>query len=526
MRKLYKGGHVMTGFQVGRLVKRKRSIILATFTAFALVLSACSGSGSTAPTDEPKTGGNTEVKTEKSYEVSLFYPGTPQKDVEKVQAEINKYIEPKIGATLKINAIDWGQWDNKLNLMISSGEKSDIIFTAAWQNYTVNVAKGAFLPLNDLLDKVGPDIIKNLDPAFLEGSKVDGKNYGVPTNKELAATRGVLVRKDLLEKYNLDITNVKTWADLEPLLKTIKENEPSVTPFYMSNSTGNGLLDNLDWDYLGDASVPGVIRKIGSDTTVMNEVETPEFKEAAALARKWYEAGYINSDSATSTVFPKDQAKAGKVFMWTDGMKPGKDKEEESYVGFPLTQIELTQPTITTGDASGAMLALSRTSENPEKAMAVINLLHSDPYVNNLLNFGIEGEHYVKKEGSENIISLPEGTDPNNRTYNPGAQWQLGNQFLNYLWDNEDPEKWAKFKDFNARGVKSPALGFTFNSQSVKNEIAAVNNVNKQFKPALTSGAVNPDEMIPKYAEKLKAAGIDKIIAEKQKQLDAFLAGN
>lgn len=184
----------------------------------------------------------------------------------------------------------------------------------------------------------------------------------------------------------------------------------------------------------------------------------------------------------------------------------------------------MTQPTITTGDTSGAMLAISRTSENPEKAMQVINLLHSDPVVNNLLNFGIEGTHYVKKEGSDSIISLPEGTDPNNRTYNPGAQWQLGNQFLNYLWDNEDPEKWDKFKDFNARGVKSPALGFTFNSQPVKNEIAAVNNVNKQFKPALTSGAVDPNEMIPKYADKLKAAGIDKIIAEKQKQLDAFLA--
>ena len=94
----------------------------------------------------------------------MYYPGTPQKDVALVEAEINKN-GAKIGATLKINAIDWGQWDNKLNLMISSGEKSDIIFTAAWQNYTVNVAKGAFLPLNDLLDQYGQDIKKS-GPCF------------------------------------------------------------------------------------------------------------------------------------------------------------------------------------------------------------------------------------------------------------------------------------------------------------------------------------------------------------------------
>ena len=37
-------------------------------------------------------------------------------------------------------------------------------------------------------------------------------------------------------------------------------------------------------------------------------------------------------------------------------------------------------------------------------------------------------------------------------------------------------------------------------------------------------GAIDPEENIPKYIDELKAAGIDEIIAEKQKQLDAFLA--
>ncbi len=512
-------------------LKRSLPLLAAVVLMFSMVLSGCGSSNNeknASETNTTKEGNATKEEPKEEpkgdpYEVTLYYPGTPQKDVALVEAEANKYLLDKINATIKINAIDWGQWDNKLNLMISSGEKSDIIFTAAWQNYTVNVAKGAFLPINDLLESNGQDILKNLDPAFLDGSKIEGKNYGVPTNKELAATRGVLVRQDLLDKYKLDKSTVKTWADLEPMLKVIKENEPGVTPFYIS-SNGNGLLENLDWDYLGDASVPGVIKKVGTETTVMNEVDTAEFKANAELARKWYKAGYINSDAATSNVFPKEQAKTGKVFMWTDGMKPGKDKEEEASVGFPLTQIELTEPTITTGDTSGAMLAISRSSEKPEVAMQVINLLHSDKFLNNLVNFGIEGKHYVLKDGSDNVISIPAGADANNRTYNPGAQWELGNQFLNFLWDNEDPKKWDKFKEFNSKGIKSPALGFSLNSEPVKNEIAAVNNVNKQFRPALSAGAVDPAEMISKYQDKLKSAGIDKIIAEKQKQLEAFLA--
>ncbi|CAK4842407.1 unnamed protein product [Aphanomyces euteiches] len=476
----------------------------------------------TAPTDAPATVA--PKPEEKTVEVQLMYPGTPQKDVALVEAEANKYLKDKINVTLKLNAVDWGQWDNKLNLMIASSEPADIIFTAAWQNYSVNVAKGAFLDLGPLLASDGADIVKNLDPAFLEGSKIDGKNYGIPTNKELAATRGVLMRKDIVEKYKMDLSGVKTWADLEPFLKIVKDNEPTMTPWFISNSDGNGILSNIDWDYLGDASVPGVISKTDKDTKVLNEVDTDRYKDAAALVRKWFKAGYINKDAATNTVFPKDQAKTGKVFMWTDGLKPGKDAETEGYVGFKLTQVELTVPTITTGDAAGAMLAISKTSKNPNKAMQVIDLLHSDKFLNNLINYGIEGVHYVKK--SENIIDLPAGVDPANRTYNPGAQWQLGNQFLNYLFANEDPQKWEKFKEFNSRGVKSPALGFTFNSEPVKNEIAAVNNVTAQYKPALTSGSIDPEKKIPEFAAKLKAAGIDRIIAEKQKQLDAFLAAN
>ncbi len=174
-----------------------------------------------ATTEAPKAN-------EPTAEIQLMFPGTPQKDVALVEAEANKYLKDKLNVTLKINAVDWGQWDNKLNLMIASGEPSDIVFTAAWQRYAINVAKGAFLDLGPLIDKDAPELKKELDPAFFEGSKINGKNYGIPTNKELAATRGVVYRQDLAEKYQLDVSKVKTWADLEPLLKVIKEKEPTL----------------------------------------------------------------------------------------------------------------------------------------------------------------------------------------------------------------------------------------------------------------------------------------------------------
>lgn len=54
------------------------------------------------------------------------------------------------------------------------------------------------------------------------------------------------------------------------------------------------------------------------------------------------------------------------------------------------------------------MLAISTTSEDPARAMMFINLLHTDPYLNNLLNYGIEGKHYLKV--NENVIKPTELT--------------------------------------------------------------------------------------------------------------------
>ena len=43
----------------------------------------------------------------------------------------------------------------------------------------------------------------------------------------------------------------------------------------------------------------------------------------------------------------------------------------------------------------------------------------------NLLTWGIEGEHYVKVEGSDNVITFPEGVDGSNSPYHLNIGWEL-----------------------------------------------------------------------------------------------------
>jgi putative aldouronate transport system substrate-binding protein len=163
------------------------------------------------------------------------------------------------------------------------------------------------------------------------------------------------------------------------------------------------------------------------------------------------------------------------------------------------------------------MLGISSTSKNPERAMMFINLLHSDKYLNNLLNFGIQGEHYLRSSGE---IIKP---GPSAANYNPGATWMFGNQFLNYVWDTEASNKWAQFKNFNRGAKLSPALGFTFNAQPVKSQTASLVTVRSKYIAGLETGAIDPSKAA-EFKKKEEANGLAKVLQEKQKQLDAFLA--
>ncbi|GIQ68019.1 extracellular solute-binding protein [Xylanibacillus composti] len=518
-----------------RSAKKSMLMLLVLVFTMSLVLAACAGSNNSNSGGNTSTGessnntsegtgdGNSAASNLEPYELKMVFPATKQKDHDVVMAKINEYLKEKINATIDIQPIEWGQWDEKVNLMIASQEPMDIFFTAQWSNYAVNVSKGAFLELDDLLanTEAGQSIVNSLDPAFINGSKIDGKNYGIPTNKELAASAGYIYRTDIAEELGLNMDSVKSNADLGPILQKVKEAKPEMIPLFFRDGENFNVHYLAEFDYLGDANIPGVLLKDDPNgLTVRPRHEIDRYLENLKLAHEYFRAGYINQDATTTTLSAQDAMKAGNVFMIPASLKPGKDIETESATGLigKLRQIEVTGATIATSETAGSMLAISRTSDNPERAMMFINLLHTDKYLNNLLNFGIEGEHYALN--GDSMMTPTEKT----ADYALGSAWMLGSMFLNNLWETEDPQKWEQYKEFNASGTVSPGLGFTFNAEPVKTQVAQIVNVRKEYDAQLDTGAVNPDEVLPRYIEKLEAAGLRDIIAEKQRQFDEFKA--
>ena len=65
-------------------------------------------------------------------------------------------------------------------------------------------------------------------------------------------------------------------------------------------------------------------------------------------------------------------------------------------------------------------------------------------------------------------------------------------------------------------------MGFTLDTSNIENEITACNSEWSTYKADMLTGARDPKELVPELKERLKAAGIDTIIAEAQKQVDEF----
>ncbi len=488
---------------------------IAAVLALMLIVTACSSGknaqeGEGAATSENKPG-------EKPYELTMAYFsfGSVPKDQSLIEQELNKITEAKINTKVKLLPISYSAWQNQINLMLTSNEKLDLM-PILGNTYANQVAKGQLAELDGLLEKEGAAIVEALGPDYANASKINGKTYAVPTIRDLAQKYGFMLPKETVDKYNIDLTQVKTLNDLEPILKTIKENEPTAIPL-INGVSASPITSFSTRDSLGDDI--GVLLNNGQDLKVVNWFETEEYAETLNKMREWYLAGYIAKDAVTVKESKSDIIKAGKGVGSLSVMKPGFDEQESRQTGKEIVSVEMLPPVAKTSTVTNVMWSIAKNSENPAKAMEFLNLMYSDKEVVNLLDWGIENKHYVKV--SDNVIDYPEGVDAASVGY-AGMGWLFGNQFLSYVFKGDNENLWDEMKKFNDEAIKSKGLGFTFDSSTVKTEYAAVTNVLSQYRIAIECGALDPAKALPEFIGKLKDAGIDKIIAEKQKQLDAW----
>ncbi len=484
------------------------------------LLAGCAAPVAPSPAAQPPQPSEAGQTTTELPPVTITYTygGTVFKDADAVSEALSEIAQKKINATIKLKPVDWGAFDEKMRLAFAAGEECDIVFTAPWiNNFIQNVANGNVIPLDDLLTKYAPGLWKSMPESSWDAARVNGKIYGVLNQQIWVKPFGFFVRRDLADKYKLDVNSINKYEELEPFLKAVKEGEPDVTPL---TSAYNWMFETAGFDPIVSQQTPVAVRFDDKALQVFNAASTPEFKASVELARKWYLAGYAPKDKIEQADADA-MWRAGKFAVTLAGVvKPGGDIEYRQRLGQDVYAKSVTQPFLTTAAASATMNAICRTSKNPERAMMVLELLNTDVEFYNLISKGIEGRHWEWVDKEKKLIK----PGPNNADYNPNTDWEFGNQFNAYYIDPEQAEQnvWEATRKLNDESPPSVALGFNFNPDPVKTELANVAAVVKELQEPLTAGMVDPATALPEYLKRLDEAGLQTIIAETQKQLNEW----
>lgn len=530
-------------------MKKRIYGVIAALLAIVMVLGGCSSAGGKSGSssdvqssrdaagdvsdsakenaaDEQKTDADTSNDgsgasgTGELTKIVMVYPCEAPADQQMVVDEINKITEAQIGVTIETIPINFSNYANQLNLMLTSNEQIDL-FAVPANLFTSFASAGHLLDIGDLLKTDGQGIVDVIGETYLEAGKVNGIQYAVTTNRDLAKGFGFGIVNEIAERNNIDVASIKTLEDMTAALAIIKENEPDIVPFVADVSMPPSVRLS-DVDQLGDTY--GVLMNKGETLDVVNYFETDEYKNLVNTFRDWYKKGYISEDHVTSNANYTEAIKAGMGFSYIQTTKPGIDKEESNKVGKDITVVTIVDEFATTTAPQTLQWTIANKSQYPEATMRFMNLMYTSADIMNLFAWGIEGVHYVVLDDGQ--IDYPEGVDATNSGYNLRRGWSFGNQFLTWIWEGDSPNLWEEMDSFNKNAQVSKAFGFTFDSTDVQTEYASVTNVVNEYRAALEFGLLDPETALDEYNQKLKDAGLNRIIEAKQAQLDAWAAQN
>ena len=496
--------------------------ILAAMLTMSMVMSmtACGNSEAGGSKDSAKNSGNGD----EPYTVTMVLNGSTQPDEERIEQKINEILEPELNADLDIVVLPWASASQQLQLMLSGDEKIDVFYTQA-TNAVQYMNAGQIVDMSELIDKYGTNIKQIYGEDIAKINQIEGFVYGVPNQIERGSIPAVFMRKDLVEKYNIDTAQIKEPKDLENVFATVKAGEPDMTMLYSINDGDTPVTRLFRGDNLSDNNYLGVLMDQTNSTKLENFFATDWFKDTTTMLYNWYQKGYISQDAGTNTENWRTVCKAGNLFSLFFAYHPGTPVEFESSTGYEFEIVPFyNEPIINSSSYNGVTFSIAQNSENPEKTMEVLDYIYGSSEIMNLLNWGEQDKDYVIEDADNGIINFPEGITSDNAGYNLNLGWELPNQFIAYKWTGSDPQLWEKMEEFNGSAKSSKAVGFLFDNSNYSSEIAALSNIVKQYSGALYSGSGDPDELIPELLEALDDAGINEVIQAKQEQLDAFLA--
>ncbi|PTM56572.1 extracellular solute-binding protein [Desmospora activa] len=363
--------------------RKKTLAILSTFALLGGTLAGC-GQQDAASSDEI------------TIMTSLHTPEIPDPKIEEM-------LEEATGEKIKIQWVPDGSFDEKVSTTFATGTLPQAVYMrnmGVSSQFRDAVSSGQFWEVGPYLEEY--EHLSNLDSEVLKNTAVDGKFYGIYQERPLSR-QGIIYRKDWAD--NLGLSAPETIDDLYEMAKAFTNDDPDQNG---KNDT-IGLTDRNDLIY-------GAFKTVGSyfgtpnnwgevDGQLQPEFMHPSYMDTMKFIRQLHKEGLINQDfPVTSKTDQINQFVTGKAGMYigamgdvlslhTDAVKINPDIELdvqnriEGPEGLGIWSIPGYSRIVVFPKSS------IKTEEDLKRVLAFYDKLMS-PELANLMQYGVEGEHY------------------------------------------------------------------------------------------------------------------------------------
>jgi multiple sugar transport system substrate-binding protein len=204
----------------------KRLYILLATTLLPLALVACGASTPepapstevTKPTEaatEAATVAATEAPTEAAEPVTLTMTAWDVSTTPYWQAVIDAYEAQHVGVHVELIDISSAEYQDKVNIMLSGGDETDIITVKDIPGYSAMLTRNQILPLESRIEADGLDL--SAYSGATEELTYEGSIYALPFRSDIWI---LYYNKDLFDKAGVDYpTNDMTWDEFDSVAR-------------------------------------------------------------------------------------------------------------------------------------------------------------------------------------------------------------------------------------------------------------------------------------------------------------------
>ena len=224
--------------------------------------------------------------------------------------DLTRLVEKKFNIDVQFSTVSSEDVQEKQNLLLASGEYTPVMFGQFSQNDQIKYGQAkTFIPLNDLIEKYGPNIKKAFEASpYLKKGVVspDGNIYSLPGLEECYHcdyAQKLYINVAWLTKLNLKLPTTTT--EFESVLRAFKDKDPNGNgkPDEIALTGANAWWHSEPHGYIMNAFIYNNEESYFTLTNGVVDINAnkPEWKEGLEFTKNLYDQGLIDPAGYTQS---------------------------------------------------------------------------------------------------------------------------------------------------------------------------------------------------------------------------------